>query len=224
MLPWRTIDRSQAASGGQLFLCERNGEYLLRVDNWELMSSRKSGSEEAMAEVGCKHIRNRPDARVLVAGLGLGYSLRATLDVVHPQTEVTVAEFVPEIIEWNRHIVGHLADRPLDDPRVKVIAGDVKDVMKERPGYFDAILLDLDNGPQDFIDLSPKALYGPTGLKIIRKALRGNQGVLVIWAGGPDPAFEKRMKQAGFRTDAVVARARKTGRGAHHVLFTGRKA
>ncbi len=224
MKPWRILGQSRAASGGELFLCERDGEYLLRIDGWELMASSKSGSEEAMADIGCRHIRNRPDANVLVSGLGMGYSLRATLDTLHPQARVTVAEFVPEIVEWHRGPLGPLAGNPVDDPRVTVHVGDVKEVLERGPDTFDAILLDLDNGPTCFIDTGPDALYGPTGLRTIHRALRGETGVLVIWSAGPDIRFEKRMRQCGFQVESVVSSARKGGKGAKHVLFVGRKA
>jgi spermidine synthase len=220
MKPWRTLGRSNAASGGVLTLNERDGEFSIRIDAWELMSSRKHGSEDAMAEVGCRHILTKQDASVLVAGLGLGYSLRATLDVLPKTAKVTVAEFVPEIVEWNRGPVAHLADRPLEDPRVELVVGDVKDVMKKRSHGFDAILLDTDNGPRAFTDLSNEALYAPAGLRIAKQALRKN-GVLVIWSAGPDVKFEKRMRDCGFQAESVIAAAQGNGKGAKHVLFVG---
>ena len=227
MIPTRVLGRSRAASGGELTLVEHDGEYTLRVDNWDLMSSRKQGSEEAMADVGCRHLRDNPEARVLVAGLGLGYSLRATLDTLHPQASVTVAEYVPEIIEWHRGPdgpLGPLAGHPLDDSRVSLYSGDVRDVLQQHPRSFDAILLDLDNGPRAFTDQSPDALYSSTGLTIILGALRGARGVLVIWAAGHEVGFEKRMRQAGFATEAIESAERKSGRGARHVLYKGRRA
>ena len=223
MIPSRVIGRSRAASGGELTLSEHDGEYTLRVDNWELMSSRKQGSEEAMAEVGCQQVRTNPAARVLVSGLGLGYSLRAALDVLHPEASVTVAEYVPEIIEWHAGPLGPLAGHPLDDPRVTLYSGDVRDVLTKHPNYFDVILLDLDNGPQSFIDQSPKQLYSPTGLTVILRALKGPKAVLVIWAAGHEVGFEKRMRQAGFSVEAIESPERKGGRGGNHVLYKGKR-
>ncbi len=222
MLPWREIGRSTANSGGVLVLAQRGDEFCISIDGWELMSNRAPGSEEAMADVGCKRLADKPGARVLVAGLGLGYSLRATLNALHPEASVTVAEFVPEIIAWNRGPLGPLAGHPLDDPRVTLFAGDVRAVMEQQPNGFDAILLDTDNGPQAFIDMRDEALYSPGGLRVARQALRPG-GTLVIWSGGPDPSFEKRMRNAGFQAESIPARARAGGRGARHILFTGLK-
>lgn len=223
MLPWRVIGRSRAASGGELVLSERDGEFSIRIDGWELMSSRKHGSEDEMAAIGCRGLRNNPNAHVLVAGLGLGYSLRAALDCLHSNAKVTVAEFVPEIVEWNQGPLAHLAKRPLEDKRVTLISGDVKEVMRKNPKTFDAILLDTDNGPKAFTDKGNEALYSPAGLLTAFEALRGD-GMLVIWSAGPDLRFEKRMRQAGFLVEAVQSTALKSGRGAKHVLFTGRKS
>jgi spermidine synthase len=221
MLPWKVIGRSKAASGGELVLSERGGEYSLRINGWELMSSRKHGSEDAMAEVGLAGLTNAAAAHVLVAGLGIGFSLRATLDQLPKTAKVTVAEYVPAIVEWNRGVLGPLAGNPLADPRVTLVVGDVRDVMRKHPGGFDAILLDTDNNETAFTDLSPAALYGPAGLKDARKALRP-KGTLVIWSAGPDVKFEKRLGQAGFRAESIVAPAQGNGKGAKHVLFTGR--
>ena len=220
MLPWKILGRSKAASGGELVLSERGGEYSLRINGWELMSSRKHGSEDAMAEVGLRNLKNPADARVLVAGLGLGYSLRAALDRLPPTAKVIVAEMVPAIIEWNRGVLGPLAGNPLDDPRVELFSGDVREVMRKHPAGFDAILLDTDNNETAFTDLSPTALYSPAGLRDARKALRG-QGTLVIWSAGPDVKFEKRMRDCGFKAESIVAPAQSNGKGARHVLFAG---
>jgi spermidine synthase len=186
------------------------------------MSSRAHGSEEAMADVGCGRLAKVPAPRVLVAGLGLGYSLRATLNKVPKDAKVTVAEFVPEVIEWNKGPLAPLAGHPLDDPRTELYSGDVRDVMAKNPKGFDAILLDTDNGPTAFTNKSNEALYSPAGLQVAYEALRP-EGILVIWSAGPDLRFEKRMRQAGFVAEAIRTTALGTGRGAKHVLFTGRK-
>lgn len=222
MLPWRVIGRSQAASGGELVLSERGGEFSIRIDGWELMSSRAHGSEEAMAEVGCKRLASVPSPHVLVAGLGLGYTLRATLDRLGKGAKVTVAEFVPAVIEWNQGPLAPLAKKPLEDPRVELFPGDVRLVMQRNPQGFDAILLDTDNGPTAFTSQSNEALYSPAGLESAFKALR-TDGILVIWSAGPDLRFEKRMRQAGFVAEAMISTALGTGRGAKHILFVGKK-
>lgn len=221
MLPWKTLGKAQAASGGELVLSERGGEYSLRINGWELMSSRKHGSEDAMAHIGCKPIAKKTDARVLVAGLGLGYTLRAALDNLAPTANVTVAEMVPAIIEWNRELLAPLAGRPLEDKRVRVYAGDVIEALRMSPTTFDAVLLDTDNDVSAFANKDPKALYSLRNLKVARTALRAG-GMLVIWSAGPVFGFDKRMRQAGFVTEEVVAPAQGNGRGAKHVLFVGK--
>lgn len=221
MLPWKTLGKARAASGGELVLSERGGEYSLRINGWELMSSRKHGSEDAMARIGCKPIAGKADAQVLVAGLGLGYTLRAALDSVAPTAKVTVAEMVPAIIEWNRELLAPLAGRPLEDKRVAVFAGDVVDALRANPATYDAILLDTDNDVSAFASKDPKALYSLRNLNIARAALR-DKGILVIWSAGPVFGFDKRMRQAGFVAEEVVSPAQANGRGAKHVLFVGR--
>lgn len=220
MLPWKILGKAQAASGGELVLSERGGEYSLRINGWELMSSRKHGSEDAMALIACKPIADKADARVLVAGLGLGYTLRAALDSLAPTAQVTVAEMVPAIIEWNRDLLAPLAGRPLEDRRVSVFSGDVVEALRANPHAYDAVLLDTDNDASAFASKDPKALYSLRNLKVAHAAVRRG-GTLVIWSAGPVFGFTKRMQQAGFKTEEVVSPAQANGRGAKHVLFVG---
>lgn len=221
MLPWRVIGKARAASGGELVLSERGGEYSLRIDGWELMSSRKHGSEDAMAAVGCAPLAGKPGASVLVAGLGMGFTLRAALDRLAPGARVTVAEMVPAVVDWNRDVLGPLAGRPLDDPRVAVVVADVAEVLQANRGAYDAILLDTDNDVSAFAARDPKALYSTKNLRAARAALRPG-GVLVIWSAGPVFGFTKRMREAGFAAEEQIAPAQADGRGARHVLFVGR--
>jgi len=184
------------------------------------MSSRTSTSEVTLAE---ETLRRVTDARdVLVGGLGLGYTLRAVLDRVGPQTNVTVAELVPELIEWNRVHLGHLASFPLEDPRCKVALGDVLDHIKTAPSAFDAILLDVDNGPAALSTPHNQQLYGNRGVDYCRRALRPG-GVLAVWSQGPSARYERTLARAGLEVEVLSVGAFDTGR-ARHVLFMARSA
>lgn len=217
MLPWRTLDRARAPDGAELVLQERNGEVVIRADGRELMSSRAHGSEETMAELGCARLR--PDARVLVGGLGLGYTLRATLERLGRGARAVVAELVPAVVEWNRGPLAHLAGRPLDDPRVTVEVGDVRDVLARAPGGFDAVLLDVDNGPAALVRPANRRLYERAGIRLATRALRPG-GVLVLWSASPDGPFERRARAAGLDVSAHEVPARGPGhRGPTHTLY-----
>jgi spermidine synthase len=207
MKPWKTLATSNAPGGSVLTLQQRDTEFAIRVDGKTLMSSRSTGSEQAMAEVACA---SRTPRRILIGGLGMGFTLRAVLDLAPVNSEVTVAELTPAVIEWNKGVLAPLAKAPLDDPRVRVIAGDVRKVYKSGP--FDAILLDVDNGPTAMVADSNDSLYDDHGLAIARAALRSN-GVFVVWSAGPDQRFVKRLENAGF-----TASTRSLKR---HVLFIG---
>jgi spermidine synthase len=184
MLPWRELGRARAPDGGELILRERDGEFVIRVDGHELMSSRAHGSEEAMAHLACDHLAAAEAPRVLVGGLGLGYTLRATLDVLPASARVVVAELVPAVVEWNRGPLGPLAGRPLDDTRVEVHTGDVMALLRKTTVRFDAVLLDVDNGPAALTRKANQLIYGPTGLETIKRALRRG-GALAVWSASP---------------------------------------
>ncbi len=185
-----------------------------------LMSTQEHGSEEAMARMGCRDLR--ADATVLVGGLGLGYTLRATLDAVGPEATVVQAELLPAIVDWNHGVLGPLAGHPLRDPRVELAVGDVADTIRASAGRFDAILLDVDNGPKAFTQPGNHGLYGDRGLAELLAALRPG-GVLAVWSAWPDRKFVHRMRHAGFeaRDFAVPARGKLGGR--EHVIFFGRR-
>ncbi|HEX5750407.1 MAG TPA: hypothetical protein VFZ09_29530 [Archangium sp.] len=220
MKPWKVIDRAPAPGGGELVLHQRGEEFAIRVNGRELMSSRQHGSEEKMAEVACTGLGGKRP-RVLVGGLGLGYTVRATLERLPPGAEVVVSELVPAVVTWNLGVLGPLAGRPLEDPRVKVETRDVGELLRQAEGHYDAVLLDVDNGPEALTQEENRWLYGERGLASIRRALKP-RGVLVVWSASPDGAFVTRLKRAGFATDVVETPARGKGGGPLHTLFIGR--
>jgi spermidine synthase len=216
MLEWITVARSHV--GGSEFVLARHGDdWVVRVDQRTLMSNRMHDSEIALAE----HALDRVDdpEHVLVGGLGLGYTLRAVLDVAPEHTNVTVAELVPALVEWNREYLGPLNDHPLDDPRVDVALGDVFDTLKRSRGAYDAVLLDVDNGPVALAQETNQRLYSDNGVRVCAEALAPG-GVLAVWSAGPNARYEQRLARFGFDVDVVRVAAR-VGSRAKHVLFLG---
>jgi spermidine synthase len=222
MKPWETLDTTRAPDGAELTLARRGDEYVLRVRGHLLMSSRMHGSEEALAEAGCAGLAGASRAHVLVGGLGFGYTVRAALDRLGPGAHVTVAELLPAVVAWNRGVLAPLAGAPLEDPRVHVVEGDVRTLLGRSAGAFDAILLDVDNGPSPLTQEDNRGLYGLTGLGVAAAALRPG-GTLVVWSAGDDPAFVRRMQQVGFTVQVQHPSARGGTRGARHTLFVGKR-
>lgn len=225
MLPWVSIAEALAPDGEKLTLSRRGDEWVVRVAGQTLMSSRQQGSEEALARVAldrCPHAR-----RVLVGGLGLGYTARAALDGLPTSpdvsgVEVEIAELVPALVAWNRAHTAHLAGHPLDDRRVRVFEGDVQACLRERTGAhaFDVILLDVDNGPAVVAHEKNNSLYQASGVRACFEALRPG-GVLAVWSSGPHPAYEKRLTRAGFRARTETVSVRRERRGGTHTIFVG---
>lgn len=220
MIPWREVGQARAPDGGRLVLWERNGEYVIRVDGRELMSSRAHGSEEEMARLACAALAGVAAPRVLVGGLGLGYTLRAALDALPADAAVTVAEIVPAVVDWNRTVLAPLAGRPLDDPRVAVEVADVAALVRRATVRWHAILLDVDNGPEGLTRPANQALYSEPGLATLRRALtRG--GVLAVWSAAPDPAFQARLRKTGFAVSIHALPARGPSGGPKHTIVLG---
>jgi spermidine synthase len=213
MKPWTTL-----GTDGPLTLQQRGTEFALRSGGQVLMSSTQQSSELAMANEGLRGLE-RESPRVLIGGLGMGYTVRATLDRLPEKSQVMVAELSKAVVEWNRGVLAPLAGHPLADPRVEVRVGDIRDIVK-REGRFDAILLDVDNGPQALSGTSNSGLYTNKGLAAFREALRP-RGSLVVWSAGPDEGFPARMEKAGFQVRITRPSARGTGKS-RHVLFVGR--
>jgi len=183
----------------------------------ELMSTRKHGSEDALGAVPCRRIGNRADARVLIGGLGMGFTLAAALETLGPGAEVTVAELIPEVVEWNRGPLGECSGRPLDDPRTRIHVGDVARLLRKSPGAFDVIALDVDNGPEGLTVGSNDWLYSPPGIAAGCRALRPG-GVLAYWSAAPDSAFEDRLRRAGLLVEEMRVYAHGS-KGARHTLW-----
>ena len=218
MIPWRRLGETALPGETQpMVLWQRDREFVIRVGAVALMSSTAHGSEEALAELACARLAGRAEARVLVGGLGMGFTLAAALAHLGPGARVEVAELVPAVVAWNRGPLAHLAGEPLADPRVHVWEGDVAARVRAARGEFDAILLDVDNGPDAFTVAANARLYAPAGLAALHAALRPG-GVLGVWSVAPDPEFTRRLGQAGFVAEEHVVRARR-GRGGRHTLW-----
>ncbi len=206
--------------GTELRLLQRNDEFSIRIVGapGELMNTRLHGSEDALAELACERIADRPGARVLVGGLGMGFTLAAALATLGEDAEVVVAELVPGVVEWNRGPLGAAAGYPLNDPRTRVSVGDVGELLRREPGGFDAIMLDVDNGPEGLTRRENDWLYSPRGLAAAQAALRPD-GVLAVWSAGQDPAFTERLRRVGFLVETVKVRAHRPGKGASHCIW-----
>ncbi len=219
------IGSATTPDGGSFELVRQGSSLAIFCDGSVLMSSELSGSEEAMAAEVEAHLARRSRPRVLVGGLGLGYTLRAVLDATSARTEVVCVELMKVLAEWHRGPLGPLAGRPLEDPRVTLVCDDVVRVIQRSTDAYDAILLDVDNGPIAMTVRGNWRLYSPEGLRDIHRALRPD-GVLVVWSASADKPFAKRMRQAGF--DAQMRRVgARTGsrptKGETHVLLVGRR-
>ena len=222
MLPWIQLDSATIpGEGGELRLKQRGGEFSIMLGANELMNSRLSGSEEALATLSWERIKAHPKPRVLIGGLGMGFTLRAALAVLPGDASVTVAELVPAVVAWARGPMAEVFKGCLDDPRVGIHEGDVGEAIRAGKGGYDAILLDVDNGPDGLTRKSNDRLYDFAGLRAARDALRRG-GVLAVWSSGQDPAFTRRLGESGFSVDVVNTRAGRK-RGARHVIWIAAK-
>jgi spermidine synthase len=213
MKPWETLDSADIPNGGVMTLRRRDDEYVIFAEGLELMSSRRHGSEESLSTETLKRVECR---RLLIGGLGLGYTLRAALDVLPKDAKVVVAELVPKVVEWNRGPLAHLAGSPLDDPRVEVRVTDVAVPLRE-PAAWDAILLDVDNGPSAFTQNRNNSLYESEGLFTARLALRPG-GVLTVWSSDPDRDFERLLARHGFDNQTLAVPAFPGCRKMHYLF------
>ena len=223
MKPWELLGETRTPDGTLLSLTRRDTELVILAAGKILMSSRMHGSEEAMADMALKHLRTTSGASVLVGGLGMGYTLRAALDHLPADASVVVAELIPAVVDWNRGPIGPLAGHPLHDKRVQIETGDVIGTLRTSVNRFDAVLLDVDNGPDAFTASSNAAIYNDRGLASIRAALKPG-GVVAVWSAWEDRRFEQRLKWAGFTIDVQRVRARLKKGGPRHTIFLGRLA
>jgi spermidine synthase len=222
MTPRELIGVAEVPGGEPLRLVRHGRDFIIMLERNELMSSRMSGSEEALAEMTLDRLSDPANARLLIGGYGMGFTLRAALRRLGPKGWACVVELVPGIIEWARGPMAELADGCLDDPRSQLVMGDVGAEIARKRGAWDAILLDVDNGPDGLTRDANNGLYTMRGLEKARAALAPG-GVLAVWSAGPDPAFTRRMRDAGFAVEEVQVRARSNGKGPRHVIWFGTK-
>lgn len=211
-------------NGGALCLYEYGEDFVIKIQGGngnQLMNTRMHGSEDALAEIPCRKIAQRPQPRVLIGGLGMGFTLASALNHLGNDAEVNVAELVPGVIEWNRGRLGQKAGMPIDDPRTRVIRRDVADIMKNEPHGFDAIMLDVDNGPEGLTRKSNSWLYSSAGLDACARALRP-KGVLAVWSASADRAFSQKLAKAGFKAEEVQVFAH-GNRGTRHTIWIAEK-
>jgi spermidine synthase len=216
LIPWVHLDQTALPDGGVLKLARRGDEFSIRLGGAELMNSRLSASEEALATLSCARIADRAAPRILIGGLGMGFTLRAALGVLGPKARVVVAELLPAVVEWARGPMADLFAGSTEDPRVQIEVVDVDQAIRE--GRWDAILLDVDNGPEAMTQAANDGLYGAAGLAAARRALKPG-GVLAVWSEGPAPAFAKRLQRGGFDVEEVKVAAHRGKSGRRHVIW-----
>ena len=219
MIPWVKLDTARVpGADGELRLMRRGTEFSIMLGANELMNSRLSGSEAALATLACKKIETVKRPHLLIGGLGMGFTLRAALSVLGPDARIDVAELVPAVVAWARGPMAEIFGGCLDDPRVRIKEEDVLKAIRTHKGAFDAILLDVDNGPEGLTRSGNDALYDLKGLRSSHAALRPG-GVLAVWSSGPNATFSKRLRSAGFDVNEVTVRATGKGGGARHVIW-----
>jgi spermidine synthase len=223
VIPRELLATAEVPGGEPLRLFRRGRDFMIVVDRNELMNSRMSGSEEALARLTIERLRPTKAPHLLIGGYGMGFTLRAALDCMPRDATITVAELVPEIIEWARGPMAELTAGGLDDPRVRIRLSDVATLIASGAGAYNAILLDVDNGPDGLTRDSNGRLYSAAGLASAKAALKPG-GILAIWSAAPDDAFARRLKAAGFTVEEMALRARSNGKGPRHVIWFARKA
>lgn len=224
MIPWTLLGTATIPNaGGELRLTQRDSEFSIHLKGarGELMNSRMRCSERALADLGCAHIKGVENTKVLVGGLGMGFTLEAALKATTESSEVVVAELVPDVVEWNNGALGECAGRPLDSNRTKVHLGDVAALFKPRKPTYHAVLLDVDNGPEGFTHADNDNLYSLSSLRAIRDTLYP-KGVLAIWSAWDDPKFSAQLKKAGYKVRTEMVRAHK-GKGSRHTIYLASK-
>ncbi|MBK8543916.1 MAG: spermidine synthase [Caulobacteraceae bacterium] len=223
MKPRELLGTAQIPGGEELRLFKRDTDFIIALGGNELMSSRQSGSEEALALLTCERLQNAEAPHLLIGGYGMGFTLRAALAKLGPQARFTVVELVPEIIEWARGPMADLAAGCLDDPRVNLIMRDVSRAIAAVERQYDAILLDVDNGPDGLTRVDNEHIYSLLGLQEAKRALKPG-GVLAIWSAAQNERFARRLKHAGYQVEEVMVRAGRGGKGARHIIWFARTA
>jgi spermidine synthase len=222
MLPRELIGTAQIPGGEELRLVKHGRDFIIMLGRNELMSSRMSGSEEALANMTCERLKSRDAPHLLIGGYGMGFTLRAAQKQLGPKAKFTVAELVPEIVDWAKGPMVDLCARCLDDKRVKLVIDDVTALIANGAGRYDAILLDVDNGPDGLTREDNDRIYSRAGLERAKSALRPG-GILAVWSAAPDDGFARRLKNTGFSVEEVFVRARANGKGPRHVIWFAKR-
>jgi spermidine synthase len=223
VIPWSLIDSARVPGGGELRLLRRGGEFSIRLGQNELMNSRVSGSEQVLAAIACERIAACVRPLLLIGGLGMGFTLRAALAVLGSRARITVAELVPPVVAWARGPMAEIFGKSLTDPRVRIRQADVIELIRQSRSRYDAILLDVDNGPAGLTRKANDGLYDLEGLSAAHAALRAG-GVLAVWSSGPDAGFDRRLRQTGFGVEEIRVRANGARGGARQVIWIATRA
>jgi spermidine synthase len=223
VIPWTLLDKTEVPGGGELRLMRRGAEFSIMLGQSELMNSRLGKSEAALASIACEKIRERQAPRILVGGLGMGFTLRAALASVGTEARIVVAELVPAVVAWALGPMAEVFGECLADPRVSIREADVGQLIRSGSSSYDAILLDVDNGPEGLSRTANDALYDGRGLRAARTALNPG-GVFAVWSSGPDAKFSRRLREVGFAVDEVRARANGARGGARHIIWIAKRA
>jgi spermidine synthase len=221
MKPWEQIAEAITPDGASLTLTRHDDEFMILIDRLALMSSRTHGSEDALAAIGCRHARTLAAPCVLIGGLGMGYTLRGALDRLPRAATVVVAELMPAVIEWNRGVLGPLTNHALRDRRVQLVEGNVATLIRSSRDRFDAIMLDVDNGPSAMVVAKNRTMYTDGGIKMIRVALKAG-GALAVWSTHQDRGFEQRLRHHGFEASVETVRGHGS-KGPKHFVFVARR-
>lgn len=223
MKPKVKLAETKTNDGGTLSLFEQDGDYSISFEGQELMHSRLNASEKLLGELGLARLKMQSSERILVGGLGLGFTLQRVLTIIRKDSEVDLVELLPDVIEWNRSFLSNLNGYLLKDPRVRAIAQDVTQMIRNtKAENYDAILLDIDNGPIAMVAKENDSLYSATGLSALFRAIRPG-GRAVVWSAGPDKGFEKRLSKAGFQTTSVPAKSHVTAKRASYLIYVADK-
>jgi len=220
MKPFRNLAETRTPDGSRFSLHEHDGEYFLKLNGRQLMGSNSTVSELLLADLACPRHPHREKPRILIGGLGLGFSLRRVLELTGPKATVEVAELLPEVVAWNREFLDGLNGRLLEDPRVEIFTGDVFDCINKGASRYDAILLDVDNGPTSFVQRQNARLYKRNGVDLIWRSLKPG-GRVAFWSAEREPAFQSSLERAGFRVDEVPAKAHERAKRAAHRIYVG---
>lgn len=224
MIPWKVLDSAKVPGGDEVLrLKQRGAEFVINLGDNQLMSNRLSATEQALATMACDHLRSAKAPKILIGGLGMGFTLRAALKILGPQARIEVAELVPEVVKWARGPMAEIFAGCLDDPRTKIHVKDVGELIRAARLEYDAILLDVDNGPEGLSRVANDALYDDKGLRAAHAALKPG-GVLAIWSSAPHAEFAARLRKTKFAVKEIAVRAKGPRGGAQHLIWTATRA